>query len=108
MEKIENSSHGSELGAALGGKAPTKSASNIDLLMDVSLRITVELGRTYMTLRQVLDLQQGSVIELDRLAGDPVDIYINERLFAQGEVIVVDDKFGVRITKLVEPNGGKS
>jgi flagellar motor switch protein FliN/FliY len=68
------------------------------------LRITVELGRTYMTLRQVIELQQGSVIELDRLAGDPVDVYINERLFAQGEVIVVDDKFGVRITHLVDSN----
>ncbi len=93
------------------GKSGSRGAANIDLLMDVNLRITVELGRTYMTLRQVLELQQGSVIELDRLAGDPVDIYINERLFAQGEVIVVDDKFGVRITRLIESNnssGSKS
>ncbi len=85
-----------------------KEAANIDLLMDVSLRVTVELGRTQMTLRQVLDLQHGSVIELDRLAGDPVDIYVNERLIARGEVVVVDDKFGVRITELIsaEKRGG--
>ncbi len=80
---------------------------NIDLLMDVNLRITVELGRTRLQLRQVLELQQGSVIELDRLAGDPVDVFINERLFARGEVIVVDDKFGVRITELIAPNPEK-
>jgi len=80
---------------------------NIDLLLDVPLRITVELGRTRLQLRQVIELQQGSVIELDRLAGDPVDIFINERLFARGEVIVVDDKFGVRITELISPNGEK-
>jgi flagellar motor switch protein FliN len=74
---------------------------NINLLMDVFLRVTVELGRTKMQLRQVLELQQGSVVELDRLAGDPVDVYVNERLFARGEVIVVDDKFGVRITEII-------
>lgn len=77
---------------------------NINLLMDVSLRVSVELGRTKMQLRQVLELQQGSVVELDRLAGDPVDIFVNERLFAKGEVIVVDDKFGVRITEIISPN----
>jgi len=78
-----------------------KEATNIDLLMDVALKITVELGRTQMMLRQVLELQHGSVIELDRLAGDAVDIYINERLIARGEVVVVDDKFGVKITELI-------
>ena len=72
--------------------------NNIDLLMDVFLKVTVELGRTRMQLRQVLELQQGSVVELDRLAGDAVDVYVNERLLARGEVIVVDDKFGVRVT----------
>lgn len=83
-------------------KSNGRPGGNIDLLMDVSLKITVELGRTFMTLRQVLELQQGSVIELDRLAGEVVDVCINERLFAQGEVVVVDDKFGVRITKLIQ------
>lgn len=86
-----------------------KDGTNIDLLMDVSLRVTVELGRTQMMLRQVLELQHGSVVELDRLAGDPVDIFVNKRLIARGEVVVVDDKFGVKITELVsssaEPGG---
>ena len=73
-----------------------REGSNVDLLMDIALRVTVELGRTRMTLRQVLELQNGSVVELDRLAGDPVDIFVNERLIAHGEVVVVDDKFGDR------------
>ncbi|HVP21221.1 MAG TPA: flagellar motor switch protein FliN [Anaerolineaceae bacterium] len=77
------------------------SGSNIDMLMDVTLNVTVELGRTEMSLRQILDLQQGSVVELDRLAGEAVDIFVNDRQVAMGEVVVVDDKFGVRITELV-------
>jgi flagellar motor switch protein FliN/FliY len=80
--------------AGVGGK-------NIDLLMDVMLQVSVELGRTRMTLRQILDLQQGSVVELDRIAGDNVDIFINGRLMARGEVVVVDDKFAVRISELI-------
>ncbi len=75
--------------------------STFDMLMDVNLQLTVELGSTQMTVRQVLDLQKGAVIELNRIAGDAVDIYVNDRLLARGEVVVVDDKFGVRITELV-------
>ena len=74
--------------------------ANIDMLMDVNLTVAIELGRTEMSLRQALDLQQGSVVELDRLAGDPIDVYVNEKLIAKGEVVVVDDKFAVRITEL--------
>lgn len=77
--------------------------NNLDMLMDVMLQVSVELGRAHMTLRQVLDLQQGSVVELDRQAGDVVDVFINDRLVAHGEVVVVDDKFGVRITELLTP-----
>jgi flagellar motor switch protein FliN/FliY len=84
---------------------PAKTAppinKNLDLLMDVMLQVVVELGRTRMPLRQVLELQSGSVVELDRLAGEAVDIFVNERLIAHGEVVMVDDKFGVRITDLV-------
>jgi flagellar motor switch protein FliN/FliY len=82
-----------------------KSQVSIDMLMDVPLVVTVELGRTRMSLRQALDLQSGSVIELDRLAGDPVDIFVNERMFARGEVVVVADKFAVRITELIPESG---
>ena len=83
--------------------------ANIELLMDVSMRVTVELGRTRMQLAQILELQHGSVVELDRLAGDPVDVIVNDCMVAHGEVVIVDDKFGVRITEMVSPNkGGKA
>ena len=74
--------------------------SNIDMLMEVALQLHVELGRTRMTVRQVLDLNQGSVVELDRMAGEAVDIFVNNHRLARGEVVVVDDKFGVRITEM--------
>lgn len=77
--------------------------ASLDMLLDVPLKISVELGRSRMSLRQTLDLVQGSVIELDRLAGDPVDVFVNDRLLAKGEVVVVDDKFAVRITELINP-----
>jgi flagellar motor switch protein FliN/FliY len=82
-------------------------STNIDLLMDVSMRVTVELGRTRMQLAQILELQHGSVIELDRLAGDPVDVFVNDCMVARGEVVVVDDKFGVRITEMVSSKSAR-
>jgi flagellar motor switch protein FliN len=85
--------------------SPAKTQANLDMLMDVPLKISVELGRTKMPLRQTLELVQGSVIELDRLAGDPVDVFVNDRLLAKGEVVVVDDKFAVRITEIIDPQG---
>ena len=78
--------------------------ATIDMLMDVTLQLAVELGRTRMSVRQVLDLQKGSVVELNRMAGDPVDVFVNDHLIARGEVVVVDDKFGIRITELVSPD----
>lgn len=84
------------------------SPKNIDLLLDVSMRVTVELGRTRMPLSQILELQHGSVVELDRLAGDPVDIFVNDCMIARGEVVIVDDKFGVRITEMVSPRNGRA
>jgi flagellar motor switch protein FliN/FliY len=80
---------------------PATDPASIELLMDVPLQISVELGRTRMNVRQVLELQSGSVVELDRLAGEPVDVVVNDRLMARGEVVVVDDKFGIRITEIV-------
>lgn len=77
--------------------------ANMGMLMGVHLNLTVELGRTNLTVRQVLDLQKGSVVELDRVAGEAVDVYVNDRLIARGDVVVVDDKFGVRITELISP-----
>ncbi len=75
---------------------------NIDLLMDVALDVVIELGRTVMPLKEVLNLGPGSVIELDKLAGDPVDILVNNKLVARGEVVVIEENFGVRITEIVD------
>lgn len=83
-------------------QADTNEARNIDILMDVSLPITIELGRTRMLIKDVLELGAGSVIELDKLSGEPVDLYVNDKLFAKGEVVVIEENFGVRITELVK------
>lgn len=77
--------------------------NQLDLIMDVSLRVAVELGRTRMTVEEVLELGSGSVVELNKLAGEPVDILVNEALIARGEVVVVDENFGVRVTEIVSP-----
>jgi flagellar motor switch protein FliN/FliY len=74
------------------------------MLMEVGLLLAVELGRTRLTVREVLELQKGSVIELDRMAGDTVDVLVNDHLLARGEVVVVDDKFGVRISEIITPS----
>ncbi len=76
--------------------------------MDVSMRVTVELGRSTMTVEDVLALGPGSVIELNKLAGEPVDILVNEQLIARGEVVVVDENFGVRVTEIVSPRSRAS
>lgn len=77
--------------------------SGLDLIMDVPLRVTVELGRTRMQIRDVLDLGKGSVVELDKLAGEPVDMLVNGKLIAKGEVVVIDENFGIRVTDIVSP-----
>lgn len=77
--------------------------TNIGLIMDVPLQITVELGRTKKLIKDILDLSSGSVIELDKLAGEPVDVLVNGKLLAKGEVVVIDENFGVRITDIVSP-----
>ena len=73
------------------------------LLLDVPLQVTVELGRTRMTVESLLRLSQGSVVELNRVAGEPLDIYVNNKLMARGEAVVVKEKFGVRITDVLNP-----
>ena len=76
-------------------------AHGIEMLMDVALEVSVELGRSHMSIGEILALRTGSVIELDKLAGEPVDVSVNGTLIARGEVVVVDEKFGVRITEVV-------
>jgi flagellar motor switch protein FliN/FliY len=75
----------------------------LDMLLDVPLEVNVELGRTRMTIQDLLQLGPGSVIELDKVAGDALDILVNGRLVARGEAVVVNDKFGIRITDIVSP-----
>ena len=89
--------------APLQSPGSVPSSTNLDLLLGVSLRVTVELGRTKMNIEEVLRLGPGSVVELDKLAGEPVDVLVNERLIALGEVVVLDDRFGVRITDVLPP-----
>ena len=76
---------------------------NLALLGDVELNVRIELGRTRMRLDEVLQLGEGAVIALDRLAGDPVDVFVNDRLIARGEVVVLNDRFAVRLTQVVSP-----
>ena len=77
--------------------------ANIGLILDVSLQVTVELGRTKKSIKEILELTNGSIVELDKLAGEPVDIHVNGKFLAKGEVVVIDENFGVRITDIVSP-----
>ncbi len=90
------------LGTAEGSPTP----KGIDLLGDVNLQVKIELGRTRMLVEDVLKLGEGAVVELDKLAGDPVDVYVNDRHVARGEVLVLNDNFCVRINEIIEPQTG--
>lgn len=76
---------------------------NLDMILDIPVNLTVELGRTKIAIRSLLQLAQGSVVELDGLAGEPMDVLVNGCLIAQGEVVVVNDKFGIRLTDIITP-----
>lgn len=76
---------------------------NLDVILDVPVTIAMEIGRTRISIRNLLQLSQGSVVELDRLAGEPLDVYVNGTLIAHGEVVVVNDKFGIRLTDVISP-----
>lgn len=83
------------------GAPPTAEAATLELMRDVQLDLTIELGRTHMHLEEILKLRQGTVVPLDKLAGDPADIYVNGRLIARGEVLVLNDNFCVRVAELI-------
>ena len=87
----------------LGDGVPYASGGNISLLLDVPMNMTVELGRTRQLVKDILGLGEGSIIELDKLAGEPVDLLVNGKLIAKGEVVVIDENFGVRVTDIVSP-----
>jgi flagellar motor switch protein FliN/FliY len=81
-----------------------KETRDLEMILDIPVRLSVELGRTKVTIKQLLEMAQGSVVELEGLAGEPMDILINGYLIAQGEVVVVEDKYGIRITEIVTPS----
>ncbi|GAB7129449.1 flagellar motor switch protein FliN [Silvimonas sp. JCM 19000] len=85
------------------GAVPPGAPNNIDMILDIPVTLTVELGRTKIAIRSLLQLAQGSVVELDGLAGEPMDVLVNGCLIAQGEVVVVNDKFGIRLTDIITP-----
>ena len=76
---------------------------NLEFILDIPLEVSVELGRTKMLIKDLLHLGQGSVIELDKMAGEPIEILLNQKLVARGEVVVVNEKFGVRLTDIISP-----
>ncbi len=83
--------------------AASNTPNNIDMILDIPVNLTVELGRTKIAIRSLLQLAQGSVVELDGMAGEPMDVLVNGCLIAQGEVVVVNDKFGIRLTDIITP-----
>ncbi|MCL6622430.1 MAG: flagellar motor switch protein FliN [Syntrophobacterales bacterium] len=85
------------------GEGAQSEAPNLALLLDIPLEITAELGRTRMIINDLLQLGQGSVIELNKLAGEPLEILVNQKLIARGEVVVVNEKFGIRLTDIISP-----
>lgn len=86
-----------------GGEQRSGTPQGFDMILDIPVRITVELGRTKISIRNLLQLAHGSVVELDGLAGEPMDVLVNGTLIAQGEVVVVNDKFGIRLTDIISP-----
>jgi flagellar motor switch protein FliN/FliY len=84
--------------------APSDGPQDLDLILDIPVQLTVELGRTRIPIKHILQLAQGSVIELDAMAGEPMDVLVNGCLIAQGEVVVVNEKFGIRLTDIVTPS----
>lgn len=105
---------GAESGGPLSGESPKPfssgasgsdgHANDINMVLDIPVQLSVELGRTKVPIKHILQLGQGSVVELDALAGEPMDVLVNGYLIAQGEVVVVNDKFGIRLTDVVTPS----
>ncbi len=96
---------GKDEGGGGGGRVGKTDFSKLKMILDVPLKVSVELGRTKMLVNDLLQLGQGSVIELDKIAGEPMEILINDKLVAMGEVVVVNEKFGVRLTDVVSQFG---
>ncbi len=92
-----------EFDALSDSAEPGDSEANLDVILDIPVTISMEIGRTHISIRNLLQLNQGSVVELDRLAGEPMDVLVNGTLVAHGEVVVVNEKFGIRLTDVISP-----
>lgn len=106
LEQLEEQELGGGSGNSGGGGSSAGNATkdrNLNLILDIPLKVTVELGRTKMPVSELLNLTQGSVIELMKLAGEPMEVLVNEKLIARGEAVVVNEKFGVRLTDIISP-----
>jgi flagellar motor switch protein FliN/FliY len=99
--------NGGQFGAGAPASAPPQRASapvqSLDFILDIPLKVTVELGRSKMAIRDILQLAQGSVVELSKFAGEPLEVLVNDKLIARGEVVVVNEKFGIRLTDIISP-----
>lgn len=93
-----------EPGQSGGASVGVEGRPDLDVILDIPVSISMEVGRTSITIRNLLQLNQGSVIELDRLAGEPLDVLVNGTLIAHGEVVVVNEKFGIRMTDVISPS----
>ena len=99
LESFDGTAPQATPGLGTGGAAP-----DLDVILDIPVTISMEIGRTQINIRNLLQLNQGSVVELDRLAGEPMDVMVNGTLIAQGEVVVVNEKFGIRLTDVISPS----
>ena len=107
MDKVTEQAGSAQEGTTPHAAAPQSSSMkdrNLNLIMDIPLKVTVELGRTKMPVSELLNLTQGSVIELAKLAGEPMEVLVNDKLIARGEAVVVNEKFGVRLTDIISPS----
>jgi flagellar motor switch protein FliN/FliY len=86
-----------------GARGSTPPVQSLDFILDIPLKVTAELGRSKMAIRDILQLAQGSVIELSKFAGEPLEVLVNDKLIARGEVVVVNEKFGIRLTDIISP-----
>jgi flagellar motor switch protein FliN/FliY len=84
-------------------RAHAPAVQSLDFILDIPLKVTVELGRAKMAIREILQLAQGSVVELSKFAGEPLEVLVNDKLIARGEVVVVNEKFGIRLTDIISP-----
>ena len=107
LEDIEDTDTGEDADEVLDeadkSAAPSGETKSLDLILDIPLTVSVELGRSKMLINDLLQLGQGSVIELTKLVGEPLEVLVNQKLVARGEVVVVNEKFGVRLTDIVSP-----